>query len=619
MSGFVALVNLDGVPIDDRLLHDMTASLAFRGPDAQREQMIDRAGLGYALLRVGDESVHGHQPFTLDGRRWLVADARIDGRRDLLARLEEERAGSCPADATDAELIARAYALWGEACTSRLLGDFSFVVWDADRQCLFGARDHLGIKPLFYARFGSTIAVSNTLECLRLHPSVSKNLNELAIADFLMFGENREADTTVFRDVRRLAPAHGCTWSRDATQMARYWTLPVDEPVHFAHASDYISRFRELLREAVADRLRTNRATVLMSGGLDSPTLAATAVAAERRTGSVVDAVTSVYERLIPDAEGDFAGLIAAHLNIPIRYDVRDNETSFADWDRVVVRTPEPVANPMAFAASVRFLETTAKGARVFLYGEGPDNALRYEWRPYLAHLARTGQLKRLARSLSDDVFMHPRLFLWSSIRQIATARRQAKRWDEQFPSWLAPAFSARCGCRDRWVDQCRAASPVHPVRPVAYASLDAVRWQPTFDDCDVTGARGHVEFRHPFLDVRLLRYLLALPAMPWCRSKLIIREAMRGALPNAVLQRKKTAVATSADFQRVRAQGLPNPSSSPELLQFVNPSRIPATAISEREMRSALRPLGLGYWLQHYTTAESKEFAYGFEKAVAV
>ena len=74
---------------------------------------------------------------------------------------------------------------------------------------------------------------------------------------------------------------------------------------------------------------------------------------------------------------------------------MRDDETSIADWDQVQVHTPEPVDNPPAFAAGIEFLEQVAAHARVFLYGEGPDNALRYEWRPYLSHLAARRRRRR--------------------------------------------------------------------------------------------------------------------------------------------------------------------------------------------------------------------------------
>ena len=80
MSGFVAIVNLDGAPLDRRLLDRMTDYLAFRGPDDRRVHVTRDSGLGYTLLRVTDESAHERQPFTLDGRTWIVADARVNSR-----------------------------------------------------------------------------------------------------------------------------------------------------------------------------------------------------------------------------------------------------------------------------------------------------------------------------------------------------------------------------------------------------------------------------------------------------------------------------------------------------------------------------------------------------------
>src|SRR5205814_3377875 len=142
------------------------------------------------------------------------------------------------------------------------------------RRSLFCARDHLGVKPFYYAELGRTVLFSNTLDCLRLHPRVSGELNDAVIADFLLFGANQESDTTSFRDIRRLPPAHCITWSREATRRRRYWTLPVEEPISFRRGDEYAERFKDLLRAALRDRLRTRRVGVLMSGGLDSTTLA---------------------------------------------------------------------------------------------------------------------------------------------------------------------------------------------------------------------------------------------------------------------------------------------------------------------------------------------------------
>jgi asparagine synthase (glutamine-hydrolysing) len=603
MSGIVGVLNLDGAPIDRSLLGRMTAYLAFRGPDRQRVQVTNTIGFGHALLRVSDDSAGEDQPFTLNGL-CIVADARMDARQDLIAELRAHGHDGVASDATDVELILRAYCVWDEDCVAHLLGDFSFAVWDEPRQRLFGARDHLGVKPFFYAQTEQTVVISNTLDCLRQHPAVSRELNDAAIADFLLFGANQESDTTSFKAIRRLPPAHCITWSKEATRRRRYWTLPVDEPIYYKRDDDYSERFKELLQLAVNDRLRSGRVAVFMSGGLDSSTLAATAarLLRERSADSRLQAITSVYDRLIPDAERHYAGLVADHLRIPIRYDVRDDETSIVDWDRTSVHTPEPVDNPPAFAAGVAFFQKMATEARVFLYGEGPDNALRYEWRPYLSHLVIERHVGRLVRALLSDVLMHPRVPFRSSIQQMSGARIVKKRWLETFPTWLNEEFVARCECRERWETRQRTSSSPHSIRPLGYDGFTPVRWQPLFEDCDMSGALSHSEIRHPFLDLRLLQYMLAVPAMPWCRNKLIIRRAMRATLPDEVLRRKKTTMSASPDFVRVRASGLPRLVPSPDVLRYVNPDKMPSVPESPVQLRSALRPLGLNYWLHGLT-----------------
>jgi len=375
--------------------------------------------------------------------------------------------------------------------------------------------------------------------------------------------------------------------------------LPVDEPVVLARRADYTDRFLELLRLSVGDRLPPRRSAVLMSGGVDSTTLAAVAASLQRERAADVSlrVITSTYATLIPDSERQYASLAATHLGLPITYDVRDDEISIAEWDRVDVRTPEPVDNPAAFAAGVDFLQRMRDQTSVFLYGEGPDNALKYEWRPYLRYLAARRRFAALARALAQDALMHPRFPLWSSIRQIAGSRRR-ERMRERFPEWLDDDFAARVGARARWSEFHDRAPSRHPIRPAGYDSFNGARWQQLFEDCDRQGAITHTEFRHPYLDLRLLQYLLSLPSMPWCRNKLIIRRAMRGTLPREILTRKKTAMRASADLARAAAHGFPRLQPAPELAAFVNASRVPAQPTRIAEFRSALRPLGLNYWL---------------------
>src|SRR5438067_12630154 len=111
----------------------MTSSLSGRGPDWQGIWRRNSVGLGHALLRTCADTAADEQPLTLDGHAWLVADARIDGRQELIGKFQSDGAGPRES-ATDAELILRAWQCWGEQCLQHLYGDFAFAIWDERRQ-----------------------------------------------------------------------------------------------------------------------------------------------------------------------------------------------------------------------------------------------------------------------------------------------------------------------------------------------------------------------------------------------------------------------------------------------------------------------------------------------------
>ena len=258
MSGIAGIVNLDLAPVDPAVLARMVDAIRFRGPDAVNAWTEGPAGLGHTLLTTDDGEVVP-QPYSPDGVRWIVADARIDARADLVAALAaaDGRASTSAriplASASDLDLILRAYDTWGEACAEHLLGDFAFAIWDAPARRLFCARDQMGVKPFFYAHAGRAFVFSNTLDAVRRHPAVSARLDELAIADFLLFDVNTDAGSSMFADIRRLAPGHTAVCSADGVRVRRYWTLPIDEPLEYRRQQDYVERFNELLHAAVSE------------------------------------------------------------------------------------------------------------------------------------------------------------------------------------------------------------------------------------------------------------------------------------------------------------------------------------------------------------------------------
>jgi asparagine synthase (glutamine-hydrolysing) len=388
MSGIVGILHLDGSPVDRALLQRLTDFQSFRGPDAKQIWLSENVGFGHTLLKTTDESEHEHQPFTLGGDVWIVSDARIDAQRDLIADLQDKGQLVQPG-ATDVELILRAYQVWSDDCVEHLIGDFTFGIWDGPKQRLLCARDQMGVKCFYYAQVGSCIIFSNSIDCIRRHPAVSDRLDDLAIADVLLFERNLDQATTSFADIQRLPPAYKAVWSSGGVCQGRYWTAPIEEPVFYKRADDYTDRFMELLKNAVNDRLRTRRMGILMSGGIDSPALAAVACDLSRKCSLNLDlrAFTTIVS-FGPD-EGFYAGLVAEQLGIPIEYRDGDEESIHTNWEQAPFRTPEPVSNTGILPIHPTSWDQIGTHSRVFLQGEGPDNAFSVEWKPYVSYLIR--------------------------------------------------------------------------------------------------------------------------------------------------------------------------------------------------------------------------------------
>ncbi len=418
VSGFVGIVHLGNAPVDRDLIHQLTDFQAFRGPDAQQVWVNGGTAFGHTLLRSTQESQNEHQPLTLDGATWIVADARVDARPDLIAKLRALGQEDLAADTPDVELILRSYHAWGEDCVGHLIGDFAFGIWDGPRKRLFCARDQMGVKTfLYYAHLGSLIVFANTLDCIRLHPRRSRDrLNDQAIADFLLFESNQDSATTSFADIQRLPPAHRAAWSQEGFCLTRYWILPVEDPLLLKHADDYFNRFKELLHQVVGDRLRTYPVGIFLSGGLDSTTLLAEATNFRKQSQNNSDllAITKV-DGAIPD-EADYAKSVANQLQVPVHFVNWGDETVNPWWEQTPWHTQEPNSSPWNAVAYGNYWRQIEPYSRVFLYGEGPDNALRFEWRLYAGYLMRHRRYLRLFQDSCSTLLSQRRLPFWGHI-----------------------------------------------------------------------------------------------------------------------------------------------------------------------------------------------------------
>lgn len=605
MSGICGIVNLDGAPADRERLELMMQRLEFRGPDARETWLEGCAGLGHTLLRTTFESAHERQPFSLDGAVWITADARIDARGELRSELAGQGRDVSPG-ATDAELILRAYESWGEECARHLLGDFAFAIWDGPRRRLFCARDPFGVRPFFYAYAAGRVAFSNTLDCVRSAPGVGSALNDLAIADFLLFDMNQDPRSTVFSDIQRLPPGHALIASPQGLAVKSYWDLPADEGVRYRSSGDYVEHFRHLLETAVADRLRTDRIGIELSGGLDSTSVAATArKLLQREAGAFqIHAHTVVYDRLIPDEERRYSGMAAARLGIQIHYVVADDYRLYERFDHSETRLPEP-ANEPSTAVTADALKESASHSRVMLTGWDGDALLNESPKPYFRALWNERRVGPLLSGMARYGLSQRRLVPLTLREWLNPRRVEDSRADPAYPQWLNPAWEARLGLRERWRHVQGAREEPHPIRPYAFRTFNYMRRTSNFFEyCDAGVTGLPVEYRHPLMDLRLVSYCLSLPPLPWCVKKKILREAMQGALPDAILRRPKSPLPGHPEIEELRqprSQWIDRFVPAPQLESYVDRAGIPPVCgeTDPERLWVNLRPLSLDFWLR--------------------
>ena len=601
MSGIIGIVNTDGAPVSKDLLDRMVAFLRFRGPDAQNICCGSEAGLGHALLDTSGGAGADKQPCSIDGKIWIVADARIDGRSELQQKLQASGL-TVPPGASHAELILFAYAAWGKDCVHHLIGDFAFAILDTTSKELFCARDHFGVKPFYYANLPRSFVFSNTLNCLRLHPEVSWRLNHLAIADYLLFGGNQDPRTTSFDQIQRLPPAHSLVCSQGQVTISEYWKLPLPSELIYKNRQDYIEDFRVLLQIAVQDRLPPGPVAVSMSGGLDSSTVAATArlILGEDRK-SRLQAYSVVYDRLIPDQERRFAAQVADFCDIPLHYLVADDYQLFQHWNDGDASPAEPCDAPLRAIEDDLYKQIAAQ-TRVVLTGEGGDPLLVASAEDVLK-LLKARKFWSLAAG-----YMHCALSQRSmpkvGLRTLIRARTKAPE-NCSLPEWINPELAHKLDLAHRERELEHDVVAVKHRRCKAYEVLSQVHWANTFELYDSGNSPQPVEARHPLFDVRLVKFSLSLATLPWCVGKQIMREAMSGSLPKKILRRPKTALAGDPLVELLKqpqSVWVDTFQPTPALLQYVTPSRIPPVSGKRNFSSNAwvtLRPLSLNHWLQ--------------------
>jgi asparagine synthase (glutamine-hydrolysing) len=383
---------------DASLVGAMASAMVHRGPDSHGTAVGAGFGLGATRLAVIDLTPDASQPFTNeDGSIHLVFNGEIYNFAELRRRLE--KGGHEFRSRCDAECVVHLYEEKGPACLDDLRGMFAFAIHDAREGVLFAARDRVGKKPLFYrmAPDGSLVFASEIKALLR-HPAVRAEPDWHALGEYAALGYV-PGESTAFRGIRRLPPAHYMLWKEGRLAVRRYWRLerePCLNPEEFGGEEGLARELLRRIEEAVAARLVSDAPLgVLLSGGIDSSCVAALAA---RSSGAPLRTFSIGFEEKEYD-ELPHAERVAALLGTQHTYR-RARPDAAALLPDIVRHVEEPFADSSALATWLA-AELAAGVVTVVLNGDGGDESFAGYDR-YAAH-ALAGKLEVLPARLSAD------------------------------------------------------------------------------------------------------------------------------------------------------------------------------------------------------------------------
>jgi asparagine synthase (glutamine-hydrolysing) len=551
----------EGRPAPGRpLVEAMAASLRHRGPDDEGFLFDGPLAFGFRRLSIIDLAT-GHQPIpNEDETRWVILNGEIYNYREL--RRELERLGHHFRTRSDTETLVHGHEEWGADVTNHLNGMFGFALWDAPRRELLLARDHLGIKPLYFHDDGARLLFGSEIKAILQDERVPREIDPEALAVFLAYGYV-PSPRTLFKGIQKVPPGWRLRCGPQGPRLERYWRA-VPEIHAGIGENEAIDTYAKLLRQAVERQMVSDVPVgCMLSGGVDSGVV--TAIMSELSDQPVITFSVGFEE------EGDWNELEDAADTArrfrtdhhPLRISARDYVDFFAEsfW-----YLEEPVLSQSTFAFYY-ISQLARRHLKVVLTGQGADEPLagyeRYRGERLAANLGwlagsplsrglvealpRAEKLKRAARSLAE----RDPVARFGAIHALFTAADRKR--------LLRPE-----------TEQALTGLDVHaPLRPLQaeVAHLDGLAQLLYIDTRlslpddlllygDKMAMANSLEARVPLLDVDLVRFVESLPVSLKLRGmtgKWVHKRAAARWLPEATIRRRKKGFATPVDawFQR--------------------------------------------------------------------
>lgn len=587
MCGILGIWHYDGRPVEPSAVQRATSTLHHRGPDdegylfvntrsgrkasgagrdthaelsLQPVEAIDKGAfdlaLGFRRLSILDLSAAGHQPMaSADKSCWIIFNGEVYNYVELKAELARE--GYEFRTGTDTEVILASYQHWGAGCVERFTGMWALAIWDERERRLFLSRDHFGIKPLYYFRDESRFIFASEIKAVLAFLSTERRANLDRLYEYLRSGITDYGDQTLFDTIRQLPAAHRLIIDADAPLTAepeRYWQIDLkrQSDLSFEEAADEL---RRLFLDSVRLHLRSDaRVGAALSGGIDSSAI----VASMRRLEPRLKLHTFSYTAEDPSVnEEQWVNVVGEAVKAEVHKVSPSPEELVTDLDALIQIQDEPFGSTSIYAQYRIFRLAHEAGIKVMLDGQGADEMLA-GYRIYLtmrmASLLRRGQLLKANRFLKQASALpgntsHGGFYLAASAgglilqNRFQFARRFFKR-----------TLGKKNGMSADWLDEDwflqQGVVPRTTMKPRGPKLLQENLYEsitgslPSLLRYEDRNSMAHsIESRVPFLTSQLAEFILALPEEYIIgedgTSKSVFRRAMRGIVPDAILDRR--------------------------------------------------------------------------------
>jgi len=562
MCGIVGVFDLSGKsPISEKILAAMNNSQRHRGPDEGNLHTEPGLGFGHRRLSIIDIA-SGQQPlFNEDGSVVVTYNGEIYNYRALASELQG--LGHVFRSHCDTEVIVHAWEQWGEACVERFRGMFAFAVWDRNQQCLFLARDRLGIKPLYYAQTSKgQFIFSSELKALKKNPDMPSQLNPEAVEDYFTLGYIPDPKS-IYRGVFKLAPGHCLRLQQGQERVASraYWDLRVTPLLGYTQA-DLEGELVERLEQAVAIRMLAEVPLgAFLSGGVDSSAVVAMMARQQQEPVNSCAIGFNVAEF----NETQFAREVAEHCHTN-HFEAQVDTDDFDLLDTLAAAYDEPFADSSAMP-TYRVCQLAKQRVTVALSGDGGDEVFagyrRHRW-----HMNEESIRSRLPACLRRPLFgtlgglypkadWAPKVFRAKTTFQ-ALARDSVGAYlhsvsissETQRAALFSPQLRSELqGYRvlDTFESVVKKAPTDDPLGLVQYIDMKTYLPGDILTKVDRASMAHALEVRVPLLDHEFVDWASGIPAslkLHRGEGKYIFKRAMEPYLPRGLLYRPKMGFA---------------------------------------------------------------------------